>query len=90
MEFPDCIHQSKLGGSVHCLSVLVELGGTTEVSAAICNNCPVRNKPAEHRKEVSRGLGDTIAKVTRALGIPTCGGCAERQGKLNSAVPYRP
>jgi hypothetical protein len=37
----------------------------------------------------SRGLGDTIAKVTSAVGIKPCGGCKERQEKLNRLVPYR-
>jgi hypothetical protein len=36
----------------------------------------------------SRGLGDTIAKVTKAVGIEPCGGCKERQAKLNKAFPY--
>jgi len=37
----------------------------------------------------SRGLGDTVAKVTAALGIKPCGGCKKRQERLNKAVPYR-
>ncbi len=36
----------------------------------------------------SRGIGDTIARVTHALGIKTCGGCSERQEKLNELIPY--
>jgi hypothetical protein len=36
----------------------------------------------------SRGLGDTIAKVTRALGIKECGGCKKRKEALNRLVPY--
>lgn len=50
----------------------------------------------------SRGLGDTIAKLTHATGIDRvanfvahgdtkkpCGGCGQRQGILNQLVPYR-
>lgn len=50
----------------------------------------------------SRGLGDTIAKIThatglawfaeraaKAIGLESCG-CAERQQWLNELVPYRP
>jgi adenine/guanine phosphoribosyltransferase-like PRPP-binding protein len=37
----------------------------------------------------SRGLGDTIAKVTNFLGIPSCGGCKKRQKALNKSVPFR-
>lgn len=35
-----------------------------------------------------QGLGDAIAKVTDALGIPKCDGCKKRQEKLNSLVPF--
>jgi len=37
----------------------------------------------------SRGLGDTIAKITGAVGIKTCGKCEERRKKLNKIFPYR-
>jgi len=36
----------------------------------------------------SKGLGDTIAKVTSAVGIKPCGGCKKRQRLLNKLVPY--
>jgi hypoxanthine phosphoribosyltransferase len=34
-----------------------------------------------------RGLGDSIAKVTEAMGIKPCGGCKKRQDKLNRLFP---
>tara|TARA_R100000808_G_C2142357_1_gene150139 strand:- start:1043 stop:1306 length:264 start_codon:yes stop_codon:yes gene_type:complete len=34
------------------------------------------------------GLGDTIAKATKAVGIKPCKGCRKRQAKLNRLVPY--
>lgn len=37
----------------------------------------------------SKGLGDTIAKMTTALGIKPCSGCKERQAILNDLVPYK-
>ena len=40
-------------------------------------------------REISRGLGDTIAKATKAVGIKPCGGCKKRQEILNKAVPYK-
>ncbi len=43
-------------------------------------NCP---------KAPSRGLGDTIAKMTRAVGLRPCGGCKKRQKKLNEWFPYQ-
>lgn len=36
----------------------------------------------------SRGLGDTVAKITRAVGIKPCGGCKKRQAALNKLFPY--
>jgi len=36
----------------------------------------------------SRGLGDTIAKMTGAVGIKPCAGCKKRQAALNRIVPY--
>ena len=36
----------------------------------------------------SRGLGDTVAKITSAVGIRPCGGCKKRQTVLNTMVPY--
>ncbi len=61
-----------------------------------CNQCgwiypkqadkpPRRNCP----KAKSRGLGDTIAKLTKAIGIKPCGGCKRRQRWLNGLLPYR-
>ena len=45
---------------------------------------PRRNCP----KAPSRGLGDTIAKITRAVGIRPCSGCKKRQAALNRRFPY--
>jgi hypothetical protein len=38
--------------------------------------------------EKMRGLGDVIAKVTKAFGIKPCIGCSKRQAKLNKLVPF--
>ncbi len=45
-------------------------------------------KPAP-KPAPSRGLGDTIAKITSAVGIKPCGGCARRREKLNRIFPYK-
>lgn len=37
----------------------------------------------------SKGLGDTIKKVTNAMGIKQCGACKKRQEKLNKMFPYK-
>jgi hypothetical protein len=39
-------------------------------------------------KQPSRGFGDTIAKITSAVGIKPCGGCKRRQEALNRRFPY--
>jgi hypothetical protein len=36
-----------------------------------------------------RGLGDTIATATHALGIKTCCACNRRRAWLNEVAPYR-
>ena len=48
------------------------------------------NKPeATPTPRLSRGLGDTIAKATKAIGITPCGGCKQRQAALNKLIPYK-
>lgn len=39
--------------------------------------------------ERSRGVGDTIARITKAVGIAPCGGCERRREALNRWLPYR-
>ena len=36
----------------------------------------------------SRGLGDTIAKITKAIGIKQCANCSVNVGVLNKKYPY--
>jgi len=45
--------------------------------------------PTQIVPQQSRGLGDTIAKFTTKLGIKPCGGCKQRQEKLNKFLPYK-
>jgi hypothetical protein len=40
------------------------------------------------KPRASAGLGDTIAKITKAVGVQPCSGCKERQEKLNKWFPY--
>jgi hypothetical protein len=42
------------------------------------------------KERKSRGLGDTVKKITEAVGIKQCGSCAKRQKKLNRLFPYKP
>ena len=44
----------------------------------------------DEKKEPSKGLGDTVKKITNKLGIPQCGACKKRQAKLNRLFPYEP
>jgi hypothetical protein len=35
-----------------------------------------------------RGFGDTVYRITSAIGIPHCGGCEQRRETLNRWIPY--
>ncbi len=37
----------------------------------------------------SRGLGDTVAKMTKTVGITPCGGCKKRQKDWNEKFPNK-
>jgi len=37
----------------------------------------------------STGIGDTIAKITSAIGVKPCGGCQKRKEALNKLIPYK-
>ncbi len=45
---------------------------------------------ASQRAARWRGLGDVVASATKLVGVIPCGGCRERQEKLNRLVPFRP
>ena len=68
----------------------------------VCPNCelvlqepqhPIRchcgTTTDKHGKTVSRGLGDKVAKLTKAVGVKPCGGCKQRQGTLNRLFPNK-
>lgn len=42
----------------------------------------------EKKKKQKRGLGDSIAEITRRVGIQPCDACKKRQKKLNDWFPY--
>tara|TARA_A100001037_G_scaffold298590_1_gene322594 strand:- start:845 stop:1003 length:159 start_codon:yes stop_codon:yes gene_type:complete len=44
----------------------------------------------DEKKESSKGLGDTVKKITDKMGIKQCGACKKRQAKLNRLFPYEP
>jgi len=39
--------------------------------------------------DTAKGFGDTIAKITKKVGIKTCGGCQKRRKTLNKMFPYK-
>lgn len=49
----------------------------------------VRKLKERGEKPRIRGLGDVIAKVTKAIGIEPCDGCKDRQEWLNKKVPFK-
>lgn len=38
--------------------------------------------------EPMEGLGDAVARVTKAMGFTPCGGCERRRQALNRIVPF--
>ncbi len=36
-----------------------------------------------------KGLGDTVSRITKRMGIKECGGCQKRKAKLNEWVKYK-
>jgi cytidine deaminase len=40
-------------------------------------------------KPEDRGIGDVIARMAQTTGITPCGGCRERQRRLNDLMPFR-
>jgi hypothetical protein len=36
-----------------------------------------------------KGVGDTIARMTKAVGIKPCGACNKRKDKLNDKFSYK-
>jgi|19_taG_2_1085344.scaffolds.fasta_scaffold152013_2 hypothetical protein len=44
-----------------------------------------------YRKNPSRGFGDTVAKVIKAVApkVEECGACAQRKAALNRLIPYK-
>lgn len=53
-------------------------------------NEPVKSEAETETENLkSKGLGDSIKKVTDKLGIKQCGGCKRRQALLNKYFPYK-
>ena len=61
------------------------------IKCPACGATRPAGRPAPQRRcpAVSRGLGDTIAKITKAVGIKPCKGCKKRQKWLNEKFPYK-
>ena len=57
---------------------------TENENGVCCVNCGhTRRRPSYRNCALRKGLGDSIAGITSAIGIKPCGGCKGRQGKLN-------
>lgn len=91
MTLPDCVHRGDeiAPGQFVCRTDHLVHAGS--VPASICERCQYANLPLLE----SRGLGDTVHKITHALGIdtfvhnllPDCG-CKERMEWFNRLLPY--
>jgi hypothetical protein len=64
-----------------CIKIGKQSGGLLEID-------PDKFNGLREKFGLSRGLGDTIAKVTKALGVKPCSGCKKRRDKLNDMLPY--
>ena len=73
LEKYPCKHAKKTGEGFVCVIGLCEDGALREC----CPTCAIYSG-------TDRGLGDTVKRVTNAVGIKTCGACEERRKKLNS------
>jgi hypothetical protein len=88
-----CQYDKNADGTMTCS----QCGHVRKYVEKYFRDCPAFKSPDLFK---SRGLGDTIAKITHATGIAQvveavsqiagvpCG-CAERQQWLNKVVPYR-
>lgn len=76
----------------HCEFVATDqrLRGLRVWRCAHCRNYQLAERPgvARCRRQAARGLGDSVARLTAAAGLPACGGCRRRQQWLNALVPY--
>lgn len=48
-----------------------------------------KRRAAFNGKAEQAGLGDTIKRITEALGLKPCEGCERRRKRLNELFPYR-
>ena len=52
-----------------------------------CNNCGViKRKETRRNCGLKKGLGDTVAMITKAVGVKPCSPCQKRRAKLNAAT----
>lgn len=72
-----------------CMRVCSKYEGPQRTPELIEKIVNITRSCCTERNKKSRGLGDTIAKLTSAVGIKPCGGCKKRQEWLNKAIPYR-
>jgi len=47
------------------------------------------DKQKEIWKQESKGLGDTVAKITKTVGVEPCEKCEERRQKWNEKFSYK-
>lgn len=92
----NCPNATASGSTIRCSLI----PGNVRISPRVCQRCqrqwaddtpPTAETltPTLQTYQPSRGLGDTIAKATAAVGISPCGGCKQRQAIANTLVPYK-
>jgi hypothetical protein len=77
-----CVFEQASPGVIRCIRCGTEKE-TADAPEKYRRNCVAASKP-----EKWRGLGDVVASVTDAIGIPKCGGSVQRQEWLNKMLPF--
>lgn len=82
-----CPHRIAREGNLYDPPIM---DGLTAPEAAEGNVAPPAAFPAPApAREPMRGLGDAVARMTKAVGIKPCGGCQKRRELLNKAFPFK-
>lgn len=63
------------------------LHGANQTGLKLCAKCPHRRWEMPDYSGPVRGLGDVVARVTKAVGIHPCPNCLHNQRVFNELLP---
>jgi hypothetical protein len=101
LNLPPCAYRATVGPHFVCRHSRV-LAPSGVVPPKLCQICRWLDTPSDGLRPLptldqierdpspprSRGLGDTIVRLTRWLGLRPCGKCQRRRDALNRLFPY--